>query len=304
MESDLEDLPQKNDPNDIDLDAEIEIDEDPKEKNLKLAKKYLAEIQELEKERSERQEFDSQLAPDDEVEEAQEKTGVNRFFKPIADSYIQPDDSTFKYLKNGHRLTVTCVAISPDSSFLISGGKDGRLIKWDIKNCKKLFVIPEKRKGSKDEGNGHTSTITSLAISHDGQFLASGETNNGVIKIWNPESMQLVDKLEGHRSGISGLVFRRGSHNLYSSSLDRSVKSWNIDEMSYIETLYGHQEPITAIDSLYRERAITAGGRDSSLRLWKIPEESQLVFQASPGSCVDSVKFLDNQHFVSGADDG
>lgn len=304
IESDLEDSSR----HEVDLDAEIELNEDPKEKKLRLAKKFLAEIQELEKERSERQEFDAQAALEDEGEEEEAgDTGtskVNRFFRVVASSYVQPEESTFKYLRNGHRLPVTCVVISPDSSFVISGGKDGRLIKWDVKTQRKVKVIHEKKKGDKSDKVGHTSTVTSIAISHDGKFVASGETSAGAIKIWNGESLELLEQLEGHRSGISGLVFRRGSYNLYSCSSDRSVKSWNIDEMSYIETLYGHQEPITAIDSLYRERAITAGGRDSSLRVWKIPEDSQLVFQASPGSCVDAVKFLDNQHFVSGADDG
>jgi len=74
------------------------------------------------------------------------------------------------------------------------------------------------------------------------------------------------------------LVFRRNSHQLFSSSQDRSVKIWNIDEMAYVETLFGHQEPIQSIDALMRERCVTAGGRDGSMRLWKIVEESHLVF--------------------------
>ena len=36
---------------------------------------------------------------------------------------------------------------------------------------------------------------------------------------------------------VQGLAFRRNSHQLFSSSQDRSVKLWNIDEMTYVETL-------------------------------------------------------------------
>lgn len=85
----------------------------------------------------------------------------------------------------------------------------------------------------------------------------------------------------------------------------------------FVETLFGHQDRITAIDSGLRERAITAGGRDGSVRIWKIIEESQLVFNApsvSSGGAsgsgstatgsVDSVKLLDEEHFVTGGDDG
>ncbi len=34
-----------------------------------------------------------------------------------------------------------------------------------------------------------------------------------------------------------GLSFRKGSHDLYSASHDRSVKVWNVDENAYVETL-------------------------------------------------------------------
>lgn len=34
-----------------------------------------------------------------------------------------------------------------------------------------------------------------------------------------------------------GLAFRRGTHDLYSASHDRSVKVWNVDENAYVETL-------------------------------------------------------------------
>jgi hypothetical protein len=35
-----------------------------------------------------------------------------------------------------------------------------------------------------------------------------------------------------------GLVFRKGTHTVYSSSFDRTVKIWDLDQMCYMETLY------------------------------------------------------------------
>ena len=37
---------------------------------------------------------------------------------------------------------------------------------------------------------------------------------------------------------FQGLSFRKGTHQLFSSSHDRSVKIWNVDDRTYIETLY------------------------------------------------------------------
>ena len=41
---------------------------------------------------------------------------------------------------------------------------------------------------------------------------------------------------------------------------------------------FGHQDGLSSIDCLQRERPITAGTSDRSLRVWKVMEESQLVF--------------------------
>ena len=115
--------------------------------------------------------------------------------------------------------------------------------------------------------------------------------------------MQLLKTFGGHRGPVSGLAFRKEFHQLFSGSFDRSVKVWNLDEMSYVETLFGHQDSVMAVDSFMRDRAITCGARDSSVRIWKIPEESQLVFHGSNQS-IDCVKLIDEQHFITGDDNG
>ena len=76
-----------------------------------------------------------------------------------------------------------------------------------------------------------------------------------------------------------------------------------MDEKCYVETLFGHQDRVLGIDAGSRERAITVGGRDRTVRVWKIVEESQLVFNA-PGSSVDLVKLLNEEHWVTAGEDG
>lgn len=43
-----------------------------------------------------------------------------------------------------------------------------------------------------------------------------------------------------------GLSFRKGTHDLYSASHDRSVKVWNVDENAYVETLWVAENVICA----------------------------------------------------------
>ena len=199
----------------------------------------------------------------------------------------------------------------------------------------KLARVDGGRKGCEDKHIGHCTSVNCVAISSDSQFIASGDDSN-LIFIWkiipkdkvamsNGEMSHSLDKVHifrGHKSPVSGVAFRLGTHTLYSCSHDRAVKVWNLDEMAYVETLFGHQDRITGIDAGIRERVLTSGGRDGTARIWKIVEESQLVFNApsatgsnskdasSKGSgivgsaSVDAIKLLDEQHFVTCGEDG
>jgi ribosomal RNA-processing protein 9 len=274
--------------------------ETPQEKKIRLAKKYLEDIERQEKDRNETEFIDKSVISGRLRDDILEQSG--RLHRKVADNYLGASLETIRYLKNGHHLSITCIVLSSDSKFIYSSSKDCSIIKWDFETNKKLRVINGGKKGTEAKHIGHTAHILSLAISSDNKFLASGCVNK-IIHIWNPETMQLIHTFRGHRGPVSGLAFRKGFHQLFSSSFDRSVKVWNLDEMSYVETLFGHQDSLTAIDSLIRERAITAGGRDSSVRIWKIAEESQLVFHGSNHS-IDCVKLIDEQHFVSASDNG
>ncbi|KAJ3089815.1 pre-rRNA processing protein [Quaeritorhiza haematococci] len=223
--------------------------------------------------------------------------------------------------------------------YLFSGSKDGSIIKWDFRTGRSILVIPgapkqtqrRKAKNGESEGGktsdhaGHSDHVLSMAVSSDGQYLATGGRDK-IINIWSPVNDNRLTTFKQHRDAVSALAFRKGSNQLYSASFDRTIKLWNIDELSYVETLFGHQDQITSVDTLARERCVTAGARDRTVRLWKIVEESQLIFRAAGSgdlgetavgadgkhkknvhtSCgtLDVVAMVDEDTFLSGSDDG
>jgi len=284
-------------------DAGYESEEDnetPEEKRLRLAKLYLAEV---ERELSDRKgtkdvatELEERLQ-----EDVEEEKGKLR--KEFAVNLMVLSAEDVKYFGDKqHKLPITCVVISPDSTKVYSASKDAGLVVWDINTGEKLFRVPGGRKGQQSYHEGHCNTVLALAVSSDGKYLASGDMDK-LIHIWDTLTMKRVYTFKGHRDSISGLVFRRGTHTLYSCSFDRSVKIWSVDERAYVETLFGHQDKICAIDCGARERCVTAGGRDTSARVWKIVEESQLVFNG-PQSSIDCIKLLNEEHWVTAGEDG
>ncbi|XP_057702868.1 U3 small nucleolar RNA-interacting protein 2 isoform X2 [Corythoichthys intestinalis] len=278
---------------------EHDFDETPQEKKLRLAKLYLNQLKEQEEEKGEDEAFETEVIAGRLQEEVLEHKG--KLQRLIAKDLLPPDTSEIRLLR-GHKLPITCLVISPDDKCIFSASKDCSIIKWDIESGKKLRVIPGGRKGTEDRHIGHTAHVLCMSISSDAKYLATGDMNK-LIMIWEAETCKHLYKFTGHKGPVSGLSFRKGTHDLYSASHDRSIKVWNVDENAYVETLFGHQDAITGLDSLSRERCVTAGGRDRTVRVWKIAEESQLVFHGHEGS-IDCIQLINEEHMVTGADDG
>uniref|UniRef100_A0A8D0EU16 U3 small nucleolar RNA-interacting protein 2 n=1 Tax=Strix occidentalis caurina TaxID=311401 RepID=A0A8D0EU16_STROC len=277
--------------------AEEEVDETPQEKKLRLAKLYLEQLRQY----GESRPALGAGAPAGRPPLLPQLEQKGRLQRLVAKDVQPPDPTSIRVLR-GHQLPVTCLVISPDDRFIFSASKDGSLIKWEVESGKRLCVVPGGKKGTEERHMGHASHVLCMAISSDGKYLATGDRNK-LIMIWDTVTCKRLHIFTGHRDAVSGLSFRKGTHQLYSASHDRCVKVWNVAENAYVETLFGHQDVVTGLDSLSRECCVTAGGRDGTVRLWKIPEESQLVFYGHQGS-IDCIQLINEEHMVSGADDG
>ncbi|XP_023219169.1 U3 small nucleolar RNA-interacting protein 2-like [Centruroides sculpturatus] len=293
-DSDLSDIDEKNK-----LDFVSDEEETVQEKRLRIAKKYLEEIEKEEAAKADKDDIDEDIVSHRLRKDVLKQAG--RLQEKIADKYDFTESEIIHIMK-GHKLPVTCLAVTSNQKYIFSGSKDCSIIKWCLQTGKRLKTIHGGRKGTEEQHVGHTDHVLCLAVSSDSKYLASGGRNN-LIHIWNVETMEKLHTFKGHKDAISGLVFQKGTHQLISTSFDRSVKLWNLDEMTYIETLFGHQDVITGVDATMQERALTSGGRDNTLRIWKIVEESQLVFQGD-GSSIERCCLINDQHFLSGSDNG
>lgn len=284
-------------------DAGYESEEDnetAEEKRLRLARVYLSEVENELKERGEEVEAGIQDRLKEDVEADRGKS--RKEFASRLESI--PSESVRYHGDKQHKLAVTCVVISPDSRLVFSASKDAGIVVWELATGRKVTKLPGGRRGQQSYHPGHCSTVLALAVSSDGEYLASGDMDK-LVHVWSiqGDTLTKVHTFKGHRDAVSGLTFRRGTHTLYSSSWDRSIKIWSVDEKAYVETLFGHQDKICGIDAGGRERCVTAGGRDGTARVWKIVEESQLVFNG-PQSSIDCVALLNEEHWVTGGEDG
>uniref|UniRef100_A0A7E4VBC5 WD_REPEATS_REGION domain-containing protein n=1 Tax=Panagrellus redivivus TaxID=6233 RepID=A0A7E4VBC5_PANRE len=231
------------------------------------------------------------------IKDAQTKLGI--LHRKIAEGAGIDREDVLIY--RPHRYSPVAVAVSKDSRYIVSCSKDGSVVKYDLKEMKKVGTI----RHSKEKLTDHKGTILAIAISPDSRYLVTGGIDK-TIKVWNFETLEFFKDLGTHRGAVTSLVFRQhGTLEMYSGSTDRSIKAWNLDQMGYMDTMFGHQDGVLQLDMLNKPRVLSCGGQDRTLRLFKVMEDSQLVFNGF-NDCIsiDTAALIDDDHFVSGSADG
>jgi WD40 repeat protein/nucleoside phosphorylase len=79
-----------------------------------------------------------------------------------------------------------------------------------------------------DRVGGHTDKITEVAFSRDGSRLATS-SKDGSIRLWDVESMTLLNVLRGEGSGALSLAFSSEGTILASGFADGSICIWKLD---------------------------------------------------------------------------
>lgn len=121
--------------------------------------------------------------------------------------------SNAKLVTRGHRLSVTGAVVSEDGRYLFTCGKDGDIIQSELQSGKRRTVfakhVPKKvgkpkGKGKQRDDNieGHMDELWAIAISSDGNYLASGGKDRR-IGIWDLQKSSWIKGFAGHKDSIS-----------------------------------------------------------------------------------------------------
>jgi WD40 repeat protein len=114
---------------------------------------------------------------------------------------------------------------------------------------------------------GHLGSVTSLAWSPDGRYLASGANNDSIIHVWDITNNVKAIRCVGTKAGFAMSFFSPDGKRLASGSTDLSVKIWDTASQHTIFTLTGHTDLIGGIAWSPDGKRLATASRDGTVRM-------------------------------------
>lgn len=192
--------------------------------------------------------------------------------------------------KNGHTSQIQTIDISQDSLLLISGGKDSSIVIWDFINQVKLKTL-----------NFQGSIVTSIKISPDNKFFASG----GINKMWiyDMENNQLIREINNNTI-VTCIAFSPDGKIVASSNSDKSITVFEVETGKLLTQLREHKSWVRGITFSNDGTKLISCGDDSKIIRWDTSDRNdiKLLSKSRYGyNWLLSVDFYpDNRSYVFG----
>jgi WD40 repeat protein len=200
-------------------------------------------------------------------------TKKNPWLRPLTLSFTPPGGPLVRTLA-GHTGAVRAVAITPDSSRVISGSFDNTLKIWGLEHGIELATL-----------QGHTDAVNAVAITSDGRRIVSGSKDK-TLKVWDLERGTELATLQGHTSSINAVAVTPDGRRAISGSGDKTLKIWDLERGTEIATLQGHLSAVMAVAVTPDGRRAISGADAGSITVWDLEhavEINKLQSQKSQG---------------------
>jgi WD40 repeat protein/tRNA A-37 threonylcarbamoyl transferase component Bud32 len=147
---------------------------------------------------------------------------------------------------------------------------------------------------------GHSSWVTSVAISPTGQILVSGSLDD-TIKIWNYRTAELLQTLTGHSKAVNTLAISPTGQTLVSGSDDRTIRVWNLFNGNQLLNLSGHSRDVSSVAISADGQTLVSGSEDRTIKVWRLTSGALRGTLLSPAGMIKAVTVSpDGKLLISG----
>jgi serine/threonine protein kinase len=148
---------------------------------------------------------------------------------------------------------------------------------------------------------GFSTAINTVAISFDGQWIASGG-DDASVQIWSMEARSAECSLKGHHRGVLCLVFAPHDPALLATgSRDRTVKLWDLQTRQVIHTLTSHQQSVNALAFSPDGQYLASGSADKTINLWNSATATLIATLSGPRLGITAIAFSPHDRIIAGS---
>ncbi|MEM9244211.1 MAG: WD40 repeat domain-containing protein, partial [Cyanobacteria bacterium P01_F01_bin.153] len=151
------------------------------------------------------------------------------------------------------------LAISPDSSDLITGSDRGDLVCWDIATGQLQQTFPPQ-----------SGRIRAVAISEKGDRIGN-VSSDGNIQLWQ-RTGEPLRMIRGNGAAVRDLAFHQSQPWLVSIAYNGTVRVWDFETGQCLKTLLSTGSQRLDVMALVGNRLII-GSKDQTLQFWDLATE-------------------------------
>ncbi|MEG4148083.1 WD40 repeat domain-containing protein [Microcoleus sp. Pol12B5] len=167
----------------------------------------------------------------------------------------------------------------------------------------KVFRIKEPKWRCVRTLKGHLGCVTSVAISSNGETIASGSYDRK-IKLWNLQKGWEIFTFTGHSDYVTSVIFSPNGETIASGSDDEKIKLWNLKNGREILTFNGHSKGVNSVVFSPDGETIASGSEDEKIKLWNLKNGREILTFNGHSKGVNSVAFSrDGETIASGSED-
>ncbi|KAH8043974.1 hypothetical protein JL721_12990 [Aureococcus anophagefferens] len=138
---------------------------------------------------------------------------------------------------------------------------------------------------------GHGGEVTSVAVSGDGNWVATGSCDK-TARVWDADSGACLATLTGHGSFVRGVAFSPDGTRVATASQDHTARVWDAATGSLLRTLEGHELSVNAVAFSPDGHRLATASRDKTALVWDLrDDDAPPVVLEGHDSCVNGIAF-------------
>ena len=203
----------------------------------------------------------------------------------------------------GHVDEVYSLDFSSDGAFLVSAGKDRRILLWDVyNNCSNIGINSEPKnailqvKFSGDSEKifaasaddclhaidkatmvrfkkfkGHKDILTSVDCSQTGTDIILTSSIDCNMRVWDLRSKSSVVNIQDNFPLLSSVLVQTYYSHCWSAGIDNLIKKWDLRKADKpVMILEGHTDCVTSLEVNSDNTKLLSNCMDNTVRTWNV----------------------------------